>query len=390
MAECVINMGAYNLFDQLNDGIAGLGLKLFQSTVNAGQNGAIAPNSIGRLLSMLLLGSVEETRQEILDVITNTDDRDRKLSLNKIASVEDARLAIRLCSLDPYKGLIRSNALFVRDGVVIDDRFSANLNICLEANCDSLVFDKNPDLCTKIINGWIVYDTKGRIERIVQNETIGAETSVIGVSALCVDEPLRCSFQKTNQRTTFTTMDGREIATTFIACTANFNCASTPEFEAIEIPYDNKDLSLVLLLPVDDFNDARNSITTESLKRLMSSMSSGERKIKVILPKFKLEAGYSLMDGLRNLGVVRLFDAAKCDLRRVNRQRDLFVSDIVHKVVLRMDQDVAVAPTATEAVGRKTCKTFVMDKPFLFLLWNNDKKIPLCVGQFCEPYVHGS
>jgi serine protease inhibitor len=83
----------------------------------------------------------------------------------------------------------------------------------------------------------------------------------------------------------------------------------------VELPYDNKDLSLVVLLPVINFEGARKSLTPETLNNIVSSMSPGERKIKVVLPKFKMDMGHSLVKGLRNLGIVRLFDAAKCDLR---------------------------------------------------------------------------
>jgi hypothetical protein len=60
--------------DSLRDGVLGLGVKIFHSTVTGDQNGIIAPGSLAVLLGILYCGTYDETRQELLDILLATKD----------------------------------------------------------------------------------------------------------------------------------------------------------------------------------------------------------------------------------------------------------------------------------------------------------------------------
>jgi serpin B len=217
------------------------------------------------------------------------------------------------------------------------------------------------------------------------------DTLLIAVSALVFDGLWLHPFEKRHEKTTFNTLDRRCVATDVMACSAYFKTLYTPDFSAVEIPYEKPDVSFIIILPFIPFENARWIMTGEKLKKMINKMTVGEAKTKLVLPMFKMEVGQSMVTALRNMGIIKLFDKTACDLSGISAEEEMVVSNITQKVMLRIDTKgtEAAAVTLCEVVsasgGVRRWKTFVVDKPFFFAVWNHSKNVPVFWGQFCEP-----
>lgn len=110
--------------------------------------------------------------------------------------------------------------------------------------------------------------------------------------------------------------------------------------------------------------------------------------INVHLPKFKMEEQYSLRDLLNKMGMSSVFQAGTADLTGMSSQEDLFVSSVVHKAFVEVNEEGTEAAAAT-AVLIAFCMAreehFVADHPFLFFIRHNPTKSILFFGRFRSP-----
>jgi serine protease inhibitor len=261
--------------------------------------------------------------------------------------------------LDSGEGVARANKIFVKESsvAVVSIDFTRQLRDYFDSSCEELPFAQKPRRCKTIINNWIAHETSGKITHILQEGAVGAETSLIVISAFIFDAPWRYPFKNSSDSTVFTTLDNKQVATEFMARSALFKHYSNEAFEVVEIPYKTQDFSFVVFRPVEEFATAKEAITVESLKHVMSGMAYGNGEMKVVLPKLNMSVGQSLVSALQNLGVVKIFDAAACDLGRISYGDHLTVSDITQKVMLKIDEQGTKDAGVTVCQMRNSCGT---------------------------------
>jgi len=118
-----------------------------------------------------------------------------------------------------------------------------------------------------------------------------------------------------------------------------------------------------------------------------------EREGTLYLPKFKLDYGGSMVSALKEIGMVLPFDAEKADFSKLSADglsKDYFVSDVVHKTYIDVNEEGTEAAAVTSIeVGITSAKPvkpedlpFVMDvnKPFFFAIVNEETQANLFVG----------
>jgi serpin B len=381
------------------------------------QNGVVVPVSLATLLGMLYVGARGETRQDIFRTLTDTKLRDPPLleskddddasTLNRMDCEDDylwlptgwddddddyKEFASALSSLRSCKGLSEANKIYLVDSrystIYLD--FQERLRDLFQASVEKLPLGRDSAYCETMINRWVDEQTSHRITRVMEKDTIGPETCLILVNAIIFDGLWTYPFEKSDDVTTFGTLDGRKVLTEFMVCNDYFKYAVTPEFEVVEIPYKTNEVSFVVFLPVIEFVLARQSITVENIEHMISELHLND-EIKVVLPKFEIESVQPLVEELRNAGIVDAFDVNFCDLSNITDREPLVVSDITQKATLKIDEKGTEAATASAcltvkwSIGTDKPQLFVADRPFFFAVWNKTTKIPLFFGQFCRP-----
>uniref|UniRef100_A0A670IA17 Serpin family B member 1 n=1 Tax=Podarcis muralis TaxID=64176 RepID=A0A670IA17_PODMU len=164
----------------------------------------------------------------------------------------------------------------------------------------------------------------------------------------------------------------------------------------LELPYEGKEFSMMILLP-DDIEDSSTGLEQKHLTfgKLLEWTHPAKMENTVVyvhLPKFKLEESYNLNNDLAALGLLDIFNSRKADLSGMSEARNLYVSHIVHKSFIEVNEEGAEAAAATAVVITTTCTSthimevdFNADHPFLFFVRHNPTRSVLFFGRFASP-----
>uniref|UniRef100_A0A452Q917 Serpin family B member 1 n=1 Tax=Ursus americanus TaxID=9643 RepID=A0A452Q917_URSAM len=162
----------------------------------------------------------------------------------------------------------------------------------------------------------------------------------------------------------------------------------------LELPYRGRELSMIILLP-DDIEDEstglkkiEEQLTLEKLCEWTKAENLDRVEVNVHLPKFKLEESYNLNSHLAHLGVQDLFNS-KADLSGMSGARDLFISKIVHKSFVEVNEEGTEAAAATAGIATFAMmmheENFVADHPFIFFIRHNPSSNILFLGRLSSP-----
>jgi serpin B len=174
--------------------------------------------------------------------------------------------------------------------------------------------------------------------------------------------------------------------------TDDFGIASPEGLKILELPYGNRDLAMFILLPdeIEGLNALEEQLSAENLARWTSGLH--KRKVEVFLPKFKMTSDFSLSPVLGELGMPLAFDQKRADFSGMSTEEQLFISAVLHKAFVDVNEEGTEAAAATGvvvAVRAAVIPTqpilFRADHPFLFLIMDNRTKSILFLGRLLDP-----
>jgi serpin B len=176
-----------------------------------------------------------------------------------------------------------------------------------------------------------------------------------------------------------------------MSLTANFKYAEVDGLQFLELPYVVDDISMVVLLPrdVDGLKSVEDRLNQQTLDRWLAQ--AREQKVAVSLPKFKLAAQFSLAKPLTEMGMTDAFSPG-ANFSGMDGERNLFISAVVHKAFVDVNEEGTEAAAATAVVMRsmavmmpRPTPIFRADHPFIFLIRDNHSGSILFFGRLVEP-----
>lgn len=166
-----------------------------------------------------------------------------------------------------------------------------------------------------------------------------------------------------------------------------FKYGETGELQLLEMPYKGDDLSMLILLPrkADGLPALEKKLTAANLQTWMSGMRS--RKVLAYVPRFKLTEQFELTSTLSALGMPSAFDSRKANFTGMNGKRNLFISAVIHKAFVDVNEEGTEAAAATGVLIEATSlpPTFRADHPFVFLIRDNQTGSVLFMGRVANP-----
>ena len=124
----------------------------------------------------------------------------------------------------------------------------------------------------------------------------------------------------------------------------------------------------------------------------MFEKNKRESLVELMIPKFKIESKINLKDILSNLGMEKMFQPSTAGLHGISDEV-LFVSDVIQKAFIEVDETgtEAAAATAVIVVKRSSrmpkTERFVADHPFLFFIRDLQTNLVLFQGRVTRPCV---
>ena len=257
------------------------------------------------------------------------------------------------------------------------------------AGIHTLDFTSDHEGARKLINAWVSKETEERIPELMTKGTVTPTTAMVLTNAIYFNAAWDSPFQPSLTRSA--TFHGSLKPTTVEMMYGSQQLAyhKGSGFQVVSLPYDGKELSMVLLVPdKGSFRSFQKSFDQVSMKAALAGMSS--TKVELRMPKFQFKRKYRLDGALKALGMGAMFSGS--DFSGIDGGAGLLqVSAVVHEAFIKVNEEGAEAAAATGismdsgAAPMPSQVYLTVDRPFLFLIRDNATGVVLFVGHVEQP-----
>ena len=239
------------------------------------------------------------------------------------------------------------------------------------------------------INNWVSEQTEGRIEDLIPRGLINVMTRLVLTNAIYFNAAWQYPFEKdVTEDGLFYLLDGGSVAVPMMRQTESFGYAEGDGYQAVELPYDGGELSMVVLLPDSDrFGAFEGSLDSQMVASIIANLEY--RQVSLTMPRFEFESEFDLKAALSALGMPVAFTES-ADFSGMTGNRDLFIAGVVHKAFVSVDEDGTEAAAATAVVMEATAMPgepveVTLNHPFIFLIRDIETGAVLFVGRIINP-----
>ena len=235
--------------------------------------------------------------------------------------------------------------------------------------------------------------TKNLIPQLLPFDSVNGLTRLVLVNAIYFKGTWRSPFKPAlTSEASFTTASGAIAKVPMMKQQGWFRYAEFPDLQVLTLPYGRSDVSMIVLLPVktDGLPALREQLTPETLKQWTGNAIDW-REVKVAFPKFEMDQTLDLAKTLQALGMTDAFVFLKADLSGMAATKELYVSKVIHKAIIKVDEQGTEAAAATAAAfggaspPPPKIPVFRADHPFIFLIRDTVSGNILFLGQFSKP-----
>ena len=245
------------------------------------------------------------------------------------------------------------------------------------------------DSTCRDINNWVEQHTDGMIRDILDG--ISADAVMYLVNALSFDGEWQSIYNESQVREgTFTTADGEERSVT-VMHSKEHRWLETAAATGFVKPYKDGRFAFAALLPNEGVTlaDCAASLTGEDLANLLKDPAS--RDVRVTMPKFEAEYSADLSGALRAMGMELALGGGDFSGIGTSAEGPLYISRVIHKTFISVDEKGTKAGAATAVEMAPTSapmedpKVVILDRPFLYFIFDTQTGLPLFVGAVTDP-----
>lgn len=361
----------------------GFALSLLGGTGAGKGNVLLSPLSIEMAMAMATNGAVGNTQQQLLRLLGGEMTMEQlngyiKGYVDALSGHQNATLHL-------------ANSIWLRDDA---QRLQVRQEF-LQCGADifgAQVFRAPFDRSTvRDVNNWVKKQTDGMIDKLL-NE-INDDTVMLLINALSFEAAWKTVYDNSDVSVgSFTTADGRTRKVDMLCSTEDRYLIDDLAMGFIK-PYVGGDYSFVAMLPNEgvSLEEYIASLTAEGL--LQTLHGAPPDRIKVFMPKFTVNYSTELSSILSGLGATDAFDGEKADFSAMaaSTRGNIFISKVLHKTFIRVDQKGTQAGAVTGVIMEDGCvmepeqiRTLKLDRPFLYMIVDNANGLPIFIGTMTD------
>ena len=375
------NAFAFDLYRALGDGEG----NLFYS-----------PFSISQALAMTSAGARGETERQMADTLHH---RLPRSSLHPAFNVLDRTLASRgkgppgtpnsEGEAGQYFRLNIANAIWGQDGYQFLPDFLDVLAENYGAGMMVSDFVGAPDESRIRINDWVAEETADKVTDLLPPGSLDGTTRLVLTNAIYFNASWLWPFsQRDTEVRPFHLAGGSTVRVPMMTETNGYLYARGDGYQVVDVPYSWGDMSMTILLPDEGTLGAfEDSLNSDVFDRIMDGIEIDA--VTLTMPLFEFESEFSLADTLAGMGMPDAFDG-RADFSGMTGSRDLWISGIVHKAFVSVDEEGTEAAAATgvnmllAGFGDETIAVMV-NRPFIFLIRDTGTGTVLFLGRVSNP-----
>ncbi len=376
---------ALDLYDQLrrdNDG-----------------NILVSPLSVSLALAMTYTGAAGDTAAQMAGTLGF--DLDQEEIGAAFSTLVDDLVTRGTAEEDEDEGVTAralniANGLWGEETYPFSDDFIDQLDDDFGAGLELVSFKEDPETARDDINDWVEEHTEGRIEDIVPEGAITTDTRLVLANAIWFYGAWAYPFDpEGTEDGDFTLLDGDTVSVSMMWQHEFMPYLKGTGYQAVELPYAGSGFTFTVIMPdIGEFETIEQDLDSAALNEILGSLESTD--IKLTFPKFSFEFDAGLSSVLQELGMVDAFDG---DLANFSGMIDdptadpLFISDVIHKAFISVDEAGTEAAAATVVVmeGASAVEDpvepieVIIDRPFVFALRDRKTGTLLFLGRVLDP-----
>lgn len=281
-----------------------------------------------------------------------------------------------------------SNGLWVQEDFQLLNSFTQAVTEFYRAGLENLDFAGDPEGARETINEWVAENTMDKILDLIPSGGITPDIRLVLTNAVYFKAGWMNPFQETATREdAFITGSGASVTVPMMTQTDFFEYASTDEWQAVSMMYAGGNASMLIVMPVDmeAFLAGFCEATLNEVDRVFSWTN-----LDLTIPGFEYSETISLGDILVSMGMETAF-TTEANFTPMTGSPDLFISQVLHKAYVKVDEKGTEAAAATAVLMALTSAApqpavrMRVDRPFVFLIRNDDTGTILFMGLVNDP-----
>ncbi|NWV18610.1 A2AP protein, partial [Origma solitaria] len=331
-------------------------------------NVVLSPLSIALALSHLALGSANQTEKHLLEVMH----LESVPCLHHMLGILRRRLTESTLSL--------GSRLYLQKGFEVKQKFLEDSEKFYGAKPMTLSGISQDDLVA--INNWVKEATRGQIPSFLQQ--LPANTVMLLLNAIYFH-----GFWRNKFNASFTGEDVFHLDNDYVVPVEMMKAHQYPlswftlesqDIQVAKFPF-KSNVSFVVIVPNQYTRNASHVLENFPYKQLCR-LFPREVPTTVKMPKIKLDYQLELSQVLSRMGLQELFVSP--NLHKITEE-PLFVSSVRHQSTLELKEDGVEASAATSVVLSRSVSAFSLDRPFVFIIFEDETGIPLFIGSVQNP-----
>ncbi len=365
---------------------AGFAADLYRQVRTNPGNLFMSPHSISSALAMTYAGAAGTTATQLAAALHFTaPEPDLHQRFNALDLALASRAAAATSGEIPFR--LRSvNALFGRVGAHFEAPFLDTLAVNYGAGMHVLDFGGDPEGSRGAINGWVEDETDGKIQDLLPRGTVTTDTRLVLANAITFSAAWNQPFAAAETADRPFNLASGLVQVPTLHQNAEHRYGSGPGYRAAELTYDGGQVAMVLVVP-DDLAAFESTLTGFTFATIDATLTP--HQLEFTVPKFRFDAPLGLKDALIALGMTDAFDGGAADFSRIDGDRDLVITDVLHKGFVSIDEHGTEAAAATAVIiGDTSVPEFAqlaVDRPFLFYIRDVPTGAILFVGRVVDP-----
>ncbi|XP_072709275.1 ovalbumin-related protein Y-like [Ciconia boyciana] len=262
-----------------------------------------------------------------------------------------------------------------------------------KAGLEEVNFKTATEEARQLINSWVEKETNGQIQDFLVSGSVDLDTVLVLVNAIYFKGIWKTAFKEEHTREVpfnVTEQESRPVQMMCQNSTFKVAVVAAEKMKILELPYASGELSMLVLLPddVSGLEQLENKISFEKLMEWTSPNVMEKKRVKVYLPRMKIEEKYNLTSVLIALGMTDLFSPS-ANLSGISSAESLKISEAIHEAYMEVNEEGTEVAASAGVMGdikhSPEFDEFRADHPFLFLIKHNPTNIILFFGKYCSP-----
>lgn len=345
-----------------------------------------SPYSISSALAMTYAGAGGSTASQMAQTLHFAQDQDKLHSAFAFLNEKLEQIQERGFFL-----LNVANALWTQKRFPLLEEYLALIKKYYQSDITPLDYS-DPEKARRTINAWVAKKTGRKIMELLSPGMITPTMRLVLTNTIYFNGQWNFPFDRAQTETApFWVTPEESVQVPFMFQKEEFKIAELDRLQMLKLSYLGNSLAMLIILPRKGvpLSDIEKALTPETLKEWSKKL--WDAKVKVYLPRFKLECQFRLSATLMSMGMSDAFDENKADFSGMDgRKHWLYLSDVVHKALVDVNEEGTEAAAASADLFRtigliSRSVTFRADHPFIFLIRENLTGNILFLGRVINP-----